>query len=138
MARLPDWEQRLADFVAGNADRPFEWGAWDCILMACAAVEAMTGVDPAAEYRGRYSDAKGAARALRELGQGTLARTVDAEFEACPVGKAGRGDLVLVDGSIGICMGGFGLFVGEVEDGDGIAPGLIRIPRNDFEAAWKV
>lgn len=134
MGRRPDWEQRLADFVADNTDRPHEWGAWDCILMSCAAVEAMRGDDPAAEYRGRYSDAEGAALALRELGQGTLTKTVDAEFEACPVGKAGRGDLVLVDGSIGICMGGFGLFVGQ----EGDRTGFIRIPRTDFEAAWKV
>lgn len=142
MKRLTDWEERLGLFIAENRERQFAWGEWDCILFACAAVEAMTGTDPAAEYRGRYDDAKGAALALRELGQGTLVKTIDATFPHRPFGKAQRGDIVLFRGSAGICMGAFGLFVGEEALADAIATpkreGLVSIPRSLFEKAWAV
>lgn len=142
MNRLPDWEARLAVFVAGAWNRSFAWGEHDCILMACAAVDAMTGVDPAADYRGRYSDAEGAALALRELGHGTLIKTIDAAFPARPLGKAQRGDVVMFRGSVGIAMGAFGLFVGEEALADAVATpkreGLVSIPRTMFERAWAV
>lgn len=140
--RRPDWEARLSAFIIENRDRPFEWGQWDCILMACAAVYAMTGDDAAAKYRGQYSDAAGAAKALRELGQGTLLKTVDAEFQRRPIGMARRGDLVWFSGSVGICAGGAGLFVGEERLADKadipMREGLIAIPRANFVKAWTV
>jgi len=142
MTRLPDWEARLSAWIVTNRSREFAWGQWDCILMACSAVEAQTGVDPAAEYRGRYSDARGAAEALRELGKGTLIKTVDAEFDRRPVGKARRGDLVMFEQSIGVCVGGAGLFVGEerLTDAAGIPmrAGLVTIPRASLTQAWTV
>lgn len=142
MNRLTDWEERLATFVADNRERPFAWGQWDCILMACAAVEAMTGVDPAAEYRGRYSDREGAALALRELGKGTLVKTIASVFPERPIGKAQRGDIVLFRGSAGIAMGAYGLFVGEETLADAVATpqrvGLVSIPRGLWEKAWAV
>lgn len=142
MKRLTDWEERLGLFIAENRERRFAWGEWDCILFACAAVEAMTGTDPASEYRGRYDDAKGAALALRVLGKGTLVKTIDATFPHRPLGKAQRGDIVLFRGSAGICMGAFGLFVGEDALADAVATpqreGLVSIPRSLFEKAWAV
>ena len=142
MTRFDDWEARLHDFIAANCDRPFEWGQHDCILMAAAAVEAMTSVDVAAQYRGTYDDAKGAAKALRNLGAGTLRATVDAQFEPRPPGKARRGDLVEVDKSIGVCMGDHGLFVGEEQLAESadvpFRAGLIAIPRAQFVRAWTV
>ncbi|QDP64458.1 MAG: hypothetical protein Tp156MES38741_49 [Prokaryotic dsDNA virus sp.] len=140
--RLPDWEARLSEWIVTNRSREFAWGEWDCILMACSAVEAQTGVDPAKEYRGRYSDARGAAGALRELGKGTLLKTVDDVFERRPVGKARRGDLVMFDQSIGVCVGGAALFVGEerLTEAAGIPlrEGLVTIPRALFSKAWTV
>ena len=110
--------------------------------MACSAVDAQTGVDPAKEYRGRYTDARGAAEALRELGRGTLIKTVDDVFERRPVGKARRGDLVMRKGAIGVCVGGAGLFVGEerLADAAGIPmrEGLVTIPRASLTKAWTV
>lgn len=140
--RFPDWEARLSAWVAENRDRPHAWGEHDCILAGCSAVEAMTGRDPAKKYRGAYSDEEGAAKALRKLGKGTLLKTVDAEFDRKPVGRAQRGDLVWFNGSVGICMGGFGLFVGEERLADKanvpMREGLIEIPRSGFEKAWAV
>ena len=73
-------------------------------------------------------------RALRRLGAGTLEATFDAAFERQPVGYARRGDLVMVDGIAGVCLGGAALFVGDV---DGV-PGWVRHDRAAWSAAWKI
>lgn len=140
--RHPDWENRLQAYLSSVTNEPFEYGKHDCILFGCAAAKAMTGVDHAAEYRGRYSDAEGAAQALRDLGKGTLLRTVDAVFKRKPAPKAQRGDLVWFKGSVGVCVGASAFFVGEERlfeaTGLPIRSGLISIPRADFEKAWAV
>ena len=142
MNRRRHWEAELTRFVANNRDRRHKWGEWDCILMASSAIEAMTGTDPAAEYRGRYDDERGAAQALRDIGEGTLVKTIDAQLERTPVSMARRGDLVEVKGSIGVCIGGVAVFVGEERfaENAGIAPrqGLVTIPRTEWVRAWKV
>ncbi|MBB4620123.1 DUF6950 family protein, partial [Sphingomonas abaci] len=72
MHRYPDWEARLAAYLEPLRARPFAWGRHDCSTFAAGAVEAMTGVDPMPEFRGRYSTARGSVRALRRFGAGTL------------------------------------------------------------------
>ena len=140
--RLPDWEMRLSNFMQANERRAFEWGQWDCILFACAAAEAITGEDRAAQYRGRYSDNEGARAALRELGKGTLLRTVDSQFARKPVGNAQRGDLVWRDGCVGVCLGDKAAFLTEPELLDiYAAPRLgnyVLLPRRFWQKAWKV
>lgn len=140
--RLPDWEVRLHDFMAANRDREFAWGEWDCILFACAAAEAITGHDAAAAYRGQYSDEKGARAILRKLGQGTLLRTVNANFEPKPVPFAIRGDLIWNNGCVGVCMGATAAFVTDPAAMDAIeAPrigGFVMLPRAEWQRAWAV
>lgn len=142
MQRLPDWERRLHDFIAANRDRPFQWGEWDCALFATACAAAITGRDEAEAYRGTYHTRAGSARALRQLGRGTLLQTVDASFAPKPVGMAVRGDLVWCGGSLGVCMGATALFVGEErlaeKTGTVMREGLIQIPRNEWVRAWAV
>lgn len=134
MTRRPDWERRLADYLAGCSGARFLWGRLDCALFAAGAVLAMTGTDPAATYRGRYSTATGAARALRRYGQGTLEATIDALFPERPIGFARRGDLVLHNGAVGVCVGDRALFVGE----EGGSEGLVAVPRAEWSKAWGV
>lgn len=142
MERRPDWEQRLGEYLAQVQDRPFQYGQHDCILHACSAVEAMTGHDASAEFRGQYSDASGARRALREIGDGTLIRTINARFRKRRVGMAQRGDIVMFRGSAGVAFGAVGLFVGEerVAEAAGVAmrEGLIAVPRALWSRAWAV
>jgi hypothetical protein len=140
--RLADWEQRLSAWIVANRDRPFAWGTWDCALAAFDAAAAITGEDRAAEFRGQYDCRKGSAEALRRLGKGTLIRTINAKYERRPVGKARRGDLVWHSGSVGVCVGGAGLFVGEerLADAAGVQmrEGLITVPRKLLTKAWTV
>ena len=105
--------------------RPFAWGQHDCCTFTAGAVEAMTGVDPMPEFRGRYATAIGSARALRRFGHGTLAATLDTKFEGVSHSLAHRGDIVMSGGLLGICWGSFLIAVGS----EGEREGLVRIDR---------
>lgn len=133
MNRYPDWERRLAAYLEPLREKPFKWGGNDCALFAGGAVKAMTGFDPMRGLRG-YSTEEGAQRMLRDKGAGTLIRTVNGMFARVPVGLAHRGDLVLVDGGLGIAMGDVALQVGQQDDREG----LIRRPRSEWQKAWRV
>lgn len=136
MYRKPDWEARLAAYLEPLRLRPFAWGQHDCCTFTAGAVEAMTGVDPMPEFRGRYSSAIGSARALRQFGQGTLAATMDDKFEVVTHSLAQRGDIVMSDGLLGICWGRMLIAVGS----EGEREGLIRIDRLRWAEprAWRV
>lgn len=136
MYRLPDWEARLAAYLEPLRLRAFAWGQHDCCTFAAGAVTAMTGVDPMPEFRGRYSTALGSARALRRIGAGDLAATLDRKFEAAPASLAHRGDIVMSSGLLGINWGAFLFAVGR----EGDREGLIRIERARWvnPRAWRV
>lgn len=130
--RLPEWENLLSAFIADNAEKPFHWGDWDCAQFATAGAAAITGDDKAAAFRGAdYSDAAGAALALRELGAGTLLATLDSWYPRKPVSHAGRGDLVWAENAVGICMGSHGLFLP-------VGSSYCTVPRAKFIYAWEV
>ena len=62
------WRVRFEAALQERMRRPFAWGTHDCCIFAADMVQAQTGVDLAADLRGSYSDAAGAARALATLG----------------------------------------------------------------------
>ena len=64
--RLHDWEHRLTRYVTEVACTGFAHGSHDCALFAAGAVEAITGIDPGARWRGRYSSFKGGSGAKSE------------------------------------------------------------------------
>jgi hypothetical protein len=66
--RLWNWSERLEDVVIAHRTRAFSWGESDCLQFAGSCVEAVRGDNPAAEYRGTYSDEAGAAKILLKLG----------------------------------------------------------------------
>lgn len=136
MNRYPDWEARLAAYLETIRLRPFEWGRHDCCTFAAGAVEAMTGIDPMPEFRGHYRTRIGSLRALRKLGAGDLASTLDLKFETVAPSLAHRGDIVMSAGALGICLGGFLIAVGS----EGEREGLVRIDRKAWcePRAWRV
>lgn len=136
MHRMADWDTRLAAYLEPLRLRPFQWGKHDCCTFAAGAVEAMTGVDPMPEFRGRYTTAIGSARALTRFGAGTLAATLDTKFATVPAPLAQRGDVVMTGGLLGICLGTFAMAVGT----EGEREGLIRLPRAEWiePRAWRV
>lgn len=135
LTRLPDWEQRLHDFLVDHADVQFGWGAKDCALFGADAVFALTGVDHGAAFRGKYDDAAGAAQALKTFGGGTILRTFDQFLPRVRAAFAQRGDLAMIGGrgitgSVGLIIGSDAVFVTDL--------GLTRHPRAAWLRCWKV
>lgn len=132
--RRNDWEQALAEYLAEHREAVFEWGQCDCAMFAAGAIEAMTGVDPADDVRGRYKSQAGAGRAIKRKGFADLGEWVSSKFEEVAPVFAHRGDIVMVGGSLGICAGAAAWFVGE----EGQASGLVSQPMPMWERAWRV
>lgn len=142
--RFSDWENRLADWLRECRGLAFAWGQLDCCTFAAGAVRAMTGDDHMAEFRGHYSSAIGAARALRKYGAASLAATLDGKFAVIEPGLARRGDIVLCDSggggggaaaqALAVVLGADAVGVGQ-QDG---VEGLIRIGRAGWLRAWRV
>ncbi|MDQ1081454.1 DUF6950 family protein [Pseudoroseomonas cervicalis] len=96
--RVQDWPERLAELIEARREMPFTWGLHDCCTFAADAAVALTGSDPMAQFRGRYSDEEGAAAMV---GQGGLEEKVAAELAAWGAREirpafAQRGDWALV------------------------------------------
>lgn len=101
-----DWPERLHAHIAAAGARGHVWGANDCALFTCNWIRAISGHDPAAAFRGRYSTAKGSLRALRRYGQGELLATFSALMPP-PVArlKARRGDACALWTEAGFALG---------------------------------
>jgi hypothetical protein len=143
--RFEDWHARLGAHIKAALKRPFSWGDHDCCTFACNGIEAMTGVDPMAELRGRYSTAIGAARALKSFAGGGLDEAAEhiaglLHSPEIPVLTASRGDCVLADVDTGSgrapalglvsLSGRAALFAGP--------SGLTEIPLRNCRRAWRV
>lgn len=135
MTRREDWPLRLHRFIAQRRDWPFEWGRTDCALFASDWIWEATGVDPAEAFRGKYTTAAGAARALKRYGAGDLEGTATMMLGGpIPRLKARRGDIVSVETggqvALGVCLGG------EVAC---VSPeGMVTIPLRQARRAWRV
>ena len=136
LSRFPDWEDRLRTYLDRVAEDPFVWGSHDCALFAASCVNAMCGVDPADGFRGTYTDARGAAQALKDHGAGTLLKTVKSWLGDPQAGHfAHRGDVVMRDATTtGICVGQFSWFVGQ-EQGENR---LVPVPTASCRYAFRV
>ena len=129
----PDgWEQRL--YKSLDNQSPFVWGQSDCCLFAADAVKAMTGTDPAKEFRGRYKSEKGAARILARLGGLRKAIGSVMSEEINPL-LAQRGDIVLLNNS-GREIAGVIKSRGQIS-AKGVS-GVIELPIRDAVCAWRV
>lgn len=93
MRRTDGWFPRLVAVIDGHARLPHAWGESDCLCRVADGYLAMTGSDPAAPYRGRYTSyAEGAAL----LAADGFAEPVDYVRSLCPEihpSEAGDGDI---------------------------------------------
>lgn len=130
-ARLSDWQERLANFLAERRAQPFAWGVNDCCTFAASAVEAMTGTDPAEGLRGHRS-AQEAAEVLRDYG-GVLGLASDrlGPAIACALAQVGDVGMATLDGrdTLVICAGSGWLAPG--------CAGLVYIEHGAASHAWR-
>ncbi len=96
ITRVPDWRVRLYAALEGHRGHAFQWGSHDCALLAADAVLAMTGVDLAAPFRGRYATLIGARRAMHAAGYDDQVAIAAAQFREIHPAYAQVGDLAVV------------------------------------------
>lgn len=143
-SRLPDWEQRLFDFLNEARTSDFAWGRNDCAVgLVNGAVKAQTGVDLGSPHIGQYGDEKAAFRYMRDNGWGRADLDVSERLTAMMDnflrrennGRRHRGNIILIESLGGT---GFGVRVSSLayafHPENGLA--LIPIPRDALE--WKV
>lgn len=123
--RRPDWRHRLVAYTAEVTRASFHPGRHDCALFAAGAVEAMTGVDYAAPYRGRYTTERGGVRILRREGyRDHVALAAHHLRQRAPGERAQPGDLAVIpaDGgrALGVVQGAMVYVLGP--DGLGLVP----------------
>ncbi len=112
--RYPDWPVRLNEYIIQAEKKEFELGTHDCCTFAAGAIEAMTGEDPMPEFRDQYDDWQSAEDALDAVGYDNLYKTLTKKFGAAILGQKGqKGDLAFYDGSCGIVLGRYAMFLGE-------------------------
>lgn len=142
--RVPDWPERLAEYLDRRQRMAFAWGTHDCCRFACLGLVAQGCPDPMPVSARRYRSEDGAARAIARLG-GTLDEAATrlshaVGLRAVPVLMAGRGcpvlaDMVLPDGSYAPALGLVGMdsrFAMFVHPTDG----LLRSPATACRRAW--
>lgn len=107
MKRLPDWRSRLFAYIDDARARPFAWGRHDCAFFAAGAVEAMTGEDFAAGFRGRYTTPRGALIVLRRAGFVDLASLAGSRLPEIHPSQARAGDVVAfpTHDALGLALG---------------------------------
>lgn len=139
MARKSNWPAALTLFLAEKQDAPFVWGENDCCLFTCDWLAIVTGGYPpvAAELRGTYSTALGAARVLESRGG---VETIAADYCAAqgwpevPPAFAQRGDIASVETphgpALGVVIGSLVAHPGEL--------GLVTVPLSTARKVWRV
>ena len=130
MSRQEDWERRLERWMSRMAGVRWEPGAMDCALFVASAVEAMTGEDHAAPWRGYATVGEGQA-ALQAAGHADHVALVATILPEVAPRRARPGDVgVLADGALCIVQGRALIGMGET--------GMVSRPRSDMIRAFEV
>lgn len=143
LTRKQYWDTRAYhDFLVSRARMPFVWGKSDCALFAADGIEAITGVDIAADFRGKYSDETGAMALIKQVTGGSSV----ADAAAYCAEKHGlaewdkpllaqRGDLVVAKQGRALISGLVHLTGQIVAAGE---KGLMIMPITTVERSWHV
>lgn len=95
--RLPDWRPRLDRVVSLANRQPWRWGEHDCLAFAARDIEALTGEDLFAPYRGQYDDEAGANRIAPDVGEFMHELAERQGWPRIKAVQAREGDLALFD-----------------------------------------
>jgi hypothetical protein len=126
------WEQHLHDYIESSRSLAFAWGENDCCLWVAKFIDLVTGRDIAGQYEVKYNTAEGAQVFLESLGYENTAAMASAHLPEIPLTRAGRGDIVMIEGgALGICDGRRSFFF--VEN-----VGLMALLTLKCQKAWEV
>jgi hypothetical protein len=140
--RLLGWADRLRNYLLAQQDTPFAYGSFDCLSFAAGAVEALTGINIMARFRGTYTTHLGAMRiAHRVYGCRTVPDVLAAMMQEqgwseVPPTFAQRGDVVLVAINDDLVVG-----IMHPNGREAVITtnqGLWRVPLSSVRRAWKI
>lgn len=118
-----------AVWIASKAAEVFDYGKWDCVLLAAGAVLALTGEDRLAGVAA-WTDEKSAKRAMAS--RGGLLKAVSGKLEEVPISLAMRGDIGAIEvGQVPMLV----VIEGMSLVGAGLN-GLERVHRRHLVMAW--
>lgn len=93
MRRVSNWTIKLNNIITEWSNKPFKYGEADCCIFAGACLNAVSGVDPSAEWHGKCKTARGAAKIVKSLGG--LETVLDKHYERINPNFVQRGDVCL-------------------------------------------
>lgn len=119
MRRCNNWPGKLALFIEEKRHQPFDWATNNCCFFACDWLAMLTGIDPAASFRGQVDNALSAQRIMaRAGGVECVAEEASSRWRwaETTVKLARRGDVVVFDTengpALGVCLGALAAFAG--------------------------
>lgn len=129
--RYPDWPVRLNEYIIKAEKLEFKLGTHDCCTFAAGAIEAITGEDPMTELRDHYDDWAGSEDGLDEASYEVLYKTLTKLLGKAIIGQKGqKGDLAFYEGSCGIVLGRYAIFLGE--------NGCVYVPISRVQRAFRI
>ncbi len=144
--RVPDWRERLAHVVEVARRREFRLGAHDCCLFAADCIDAVTGIDPALDWRRTYRDQDSLLDLMAERGLTSVGAVVEttmiawgcaeipptyaADGDVAVVPIVGLGDVLAGDVLVGV-VSGPGVLVAD-------RSGLARLKLRRACRAWRI
>ena len=135
MIRRHDWPERLIAVIEASAARAFAPGVHDCGTFAADCIEAVTGQDVAADWRGAYDD-QAAGLALAGV-RSVVALPEKVGLTPVPTALARRGDIAIA--AVGPVIDGVPALALAVFDGAWlVGPCGVRVPRDLARRAWSV
>lgn len=132
--RLTDWQLRFSDATREAHDKRFKWGEHDCCLWVANCVLAITGIDYAESWRGKYSDESGAYALIKKGESLTKMVTSVLKTEAINPNYANVGDVVLIvtggKEALAICNGASVLIPSRTR--------MVSLPMSSAKKVWKI
>lgn len=134
--RPNDWPVLLDGYIQNAAREPFAWGTHDCVSFVCGWHRLMTGRDVYEEFRGGYESEFEAKKLMLVNGVRSMSDAGRYLFGEAKVPlRAQRGDIVLAENALGICVNGSAAVLGLNSLGQ---HGVIMLDQRDFILAWTV
>lgn len=136
--RVQNWPTLLHAFVESRRNLPFNWETNNCGFLACDWVLILTGIDPAADYRGKTT--LGLRRMLKKRDLTAIASALAAanQWPQCPAAFVQRGDVVELGMpkeqapgvALGVCIGRESIFPGP--------SALVFVATSTCQLGWKI
>lgn len=108
MIRVEKWRSKFAEQTDNIRTKPFIWGEHDCAVgLVGNLTQALVGENLAADYTGKYKDAKSAYKVMKKAGFDNLADMAASILPEIHISQAQVGDIaaVPVETNFGFALG---------------------------------